>query len=52
MSNLIVNLRLPQLRMRPVTGDALFRYDAWYAENGFHVTTAGQRQLWGSLTGG
>lgn len=27
MSNLIVNLRLPQLRMRPVTGAALFRYE-------------------------
>lgn len=27
MSNLIVNLRLPQLRMRPVTGAALFQYE-------------------------
>lgn len=27
MNNLIVNLRLPQLRMRPVTGAAQFRYE-------------------------
>jgi hypothetical protein len=34
MSNLIVNLQLPQLRMRPIPGVSRFGMNAWYAENG------------------